>query len=87
MGIIVVTNKVASQSDLHIIKNHVKNVDNINISDVEVSQLPQSKSYLKIIDISYFPHNNLQECLFSENIENIIKQNQIFNNIVFASKP
>jgi len=36
MGIMVVTSKVALQSDLHIIENYVKNVDNIDTSDVEV---------------------------------------------------
>jgi len=87
MGIMVVTSKVALQSDLHIIKNYVKNIDNIDTSGVEVPQLPQSKSHLKIIGIPYFPHDNSQEHLFSEDVENIIKQNQIFNNVVLTSKP
>jgi len=86
MGIMVITSKVALQSDLHIIENYVKNVDNIDTSDVEVKELPQFKSYLKIIDIPYFPHDNSQECLSLGNIENIIKQNQIFDNVVLASK-
>ena len=87
MGIMVVTSKVALQSDLHIIKNYVKNIDNIDTSGVEVPQLPQSKSHLKIIGIPYFPHDNSQEHLFSGDVENIIKQNQIFNNVVLTSKP
>ena len=87
MVIIVVTSKVALQSDLHIIKNYVKNIDNINSLSMEVLWLLQSKSYLKIIGISYFPHNKSQECLSSSDIENIIKQNQIFDNIVLTSKP
>jgi len=70
----VVTCKVASQSDLHIIENYVKNVDYIDTSGVEVPQLLQSKSYLKIIDIPYFSHNNLQEHFSSEDVKNIIKQ-------------
>ena len=36
IGIIVVTNKVALQSDLQIIENYVKNIDNIDISGIEV---------------------------------------------------
>ena len=49
--------------------------------------LPQSKSYLKIIGIPYFPNGNLQDHLNSSDIENIIKQNHIFNNVTLASKP
>ena len=86
MGIMVVTSKVVLQLDLHIIENYVKNVDDIDTSNVEVSQLLQSKFYLKIIGIPYFSHDNSQKCLSSGDIENIIKQNQIFNNVVLTSK-
>ena len=86
MGIMVVTSKVAAQSYLLIIKNYVKNVHDIDSLNVEVSRLLQSKFYLKLISIPYFPHDKSQECLSSSDIENIIKQNQIFDNIVFASK-
>ena len=86
-GIIVVTCKVASQSNLHIIENYVKNVDCINTSGIKVLWLLQSKSYLKIIGIPYFSHDNSQECLSLGDVKNIIKQNQIFNNIVLTSKP
>ena len=82
----MVTCKVVSQSDLHIIENYVKNVDYIDISGIEVSWLPQSKSYLKIIGIPCFPYNNLQEYFSLGDIENIIKQTQIFDNIVLALK-
>jgi len=83
----VVTSKVAVQLDLLIIKNYIKNIDNIDSLNVKVPQLLQSKSYLKIIDISYFPHDKSQKHLSSSNVENIINQNQIFNNIVLTSKP
>ena len=36
MVIIVVTSKVALQSDLHIIKNYIKNIDNINSLSMKV---------------------------------------------------
>ena len=36
MVITVVTSKVALQLDLHIIKNYIKNIDNINSLSVEV---------------------------------------------------
>ena len=61
LGIMVVTNKVFLQSDLQIIEHYVKNSDNINALQVEVPCLPQSKSYLKIIGISFFPHSNSQD--------------------------
>jgi len=48
--------------------------------------LPQSKSYLKIIGIPYFPNSNLQDCLNASDVETIIKQNHIFNNVTLASK-
>ena len=87
LGITVVTNKVSLQSDLQIIEQYIKNSDNIDILQVKVPHLPQSKSYLKIIDIPYFPHSNSQDRLTSSNVKAIIKQNQIFNNITLASKP
>ena len=58
LEIMVVTNKMASQLNLQIIKHYVKNADNINSLHVKVLRLSQSKSYLKIIGIPYFPHDN-----------------------------
>jgi len=86
LDITAVTNKVSLQSDLQIIKQYIKNSDNINTLQVEVPYLSQSKSYLKIIDIPYFPHGNNQDCLTSSDMESIIKQNQIFDNITLTSK-
>jgi len=42
---------------------------------MKVPQLPQSKSYLKIIGISYFSYDISQEHLSLSDVENIIKQN------------
>ena len=83
----VITNKVAAQSDLYIIKNYIKKVDDINTINVEASWLSQSKPYLKVIGIPYYPHDLPNKCLTPNDVEGIIKQNQIFNNIVLASKP
>ena len=44
--IIIVTNKVASTLDLQTIENYMKNANYINTEGVDISQLPQSKSYL-----------------------------------------
>ena len=87
LRISIVTNKVSLQSDLQIIDQYVKNSEDINILQVDESQLPQSKSYLKIIGIPYYPHSKSQDHLTSSNVETILKQNQIFDNIKLASKP
>ena len=87
LGITVVTNKVSLQSDLQIIDQYVKNSEDINALKVDAPRLPQSKSYLKIIGIPYFPHGNSQDRLTSNDVETILKQNQIFDNITLASKP
>ena len=85
LEVMIVTNKVSLPSDLLIIENYVKNLENIDSSQVDSPCLPQSKSYLKIIGISYFPHGNMQDHLTSSDVELIIKQNYIFNNISLVS--
>ena len=84
-SITVITNKVMVQFDFYIIKNYVKKVDDIDIINVDAPCLPQSKFYLKIIGIPYFSHNSSNEYLILNDIKGIIKQNQIFNNVVLAS--
>jgi len=87
LGITVVMNKVAQSSDLMLINQYIKNSNDVNALQVEEPRLPKSKLYLKIIGIPYYPHNNSQEHLTSSDIEAILKQNQIFDNILLASKP
>ena len=87
LNITIITNKVSQQSDLQIINQYVKNSNDINAFQVEEPHLPQSKSYLKIISIPFFPHGNTQDCLMSSDVETILKQNQIFNNITLALRP
>jgi len=86
LGISIITNKVSLQSDLQIIHQYVKNSEDINALQVDEPRLPQSKSYLKIIRILYYPNSKTQDCLNSSDVEMILKQNQIFNNIKLASK-
>ena len=80
------TNKVASFLDLQMIKNYVKNAEHINVDRVEVPRLSQSKFYLKIIGIPYLQENTVTPITLSV-VEDVIKKNHIFNNIVLASKP
>ena len=85
-GICIVVNKVAQQSDMSIINNYIKNSNDINSLQVEDACLPMSKLYLKITSIPYYPYSDHQTKLTSNDIENILKQNHIFNNISLASK-
>ena len=83
----VITNKVSKPSDLILIDHYIKNSNDVNALQVEELCLPKSKSYLKIIGILYYPHNNSQEHLTSSDIKIVLKQNQIFDNISLTSKP
>ena len=56
IGLVIITNKIAIQSDLQIIDEYIKKSEDINELQVEESRLPQSKSYLKITGILYFPN-------------------------------
>ena len=87
-GISVIVNKIAQQSDISIIDKYIKNSNDINSLQVEDARLPMSKSYLKITGILYYPYSdNRQTKLSSDDIQNILKQNHIFDNISLASKP
>jgi len=79
-------NKVASTSDLQTVENYVKNIDHLDLKDMKILCLPQSKSYLKIIDIPYLMENTKMPINFSV-VESILKNNHIFNNVSLASKP
>jgi len=85
LEIMIVTSKVTSTSDLQSIKNYVKSVNNIDSNNIKVLYLSQSKSYLKIIGILYF-----QEVLLSyimpKLVKDIIKQNQISDNVILVLK-
>jgi len=85
-GIIISTNNIASPSDLQEIEKCVKSSLLSNADQISFPRLPQSKSYLKIIGISYLnEHSNMY--ISSEDIEKILKNNHIFNDIVLASRP
>ena len=84
-GVMIVTNKVVSPLDLQIIESYVESTKYIKAEGVEVLWLPQSKSYLKIIGISYI-RENTNTPITSEVVEKIIKKSHIFNNIVLVSR-
>ena len=86
MGVTIITNKILQQSNMLIIDQYIKSSNNINSLQVEEPCLPKSKSYLKIISIPFYPHENSHERLTSNDIEMILKQNHIFDNISLTSK-
>ena len=77
LGIMVVTYKVTSSSNLQVIKNYIKNMNCIDITGVNTLCLLQFKSYLKIISIPYFQYDLSNHLTSEKDVENIIKQNQI----------
>ena len=83
--IIITTNNIASPSDLQAIKKYVKSVSSIDADQVQSSQLPQFKSYLKIVSISYLSKVT-NSCITLEDIERVLKNTHIFNNIVLVFK-
>ena len=89
LSITVVTNRVLLNSNLLTIEKYIKNLENTDSTQVKTPWLPQSKSYLKIIGILYYPHRsyNSQEHITSYDVKDIIKQNYIFNNIILVSRP
>ena len=85
-GIVITTNNVASESDLQEIEKYIKNSLSSNVDKVSSARLPQSKSYLKIVGISFISEKT-NSCIPSDEIEEVLKNNHIFNNIILPSKP
>ena len=85
-GLVITTNKVASNLDLQAIKKYVKNLYSVDVDNMESPRLLQSKLFLKIISILYI-FENTNSYITLDEIEGIIKANHIFNNVVLASKP
>jgi len=81
--IIFTTNKVVRASDLTVIKKYLKNLENITDND---NCLPQSKSYLKILEVPYYG-NNTSNPISVTQVEEIIMHNAMFNDITPAAHP
>jgi len=69
-GLIVISNRVVSQSEISIVSTYIKNCSNIDTNDIQDTCLPQSKSYLSIPYI----------------MKSFIKTSHIFDNINITSK-
>jgi len=82
-GIIITTNKVVVFSNLNMVEKYIKNLNDVDSSNIISLRLLQSKSYLKILDISYFVENTNLSITFDV-IERVIQSNHIFNDLVLA---
>ena len=82
-NIIITTNQVATTSDLNIIEKYIKDLNNINSSVIKSLRLSQSKSYLKILDISYFEENT-NFLITADIVERVIQTTHLFNNVILA---
>jgi len=84
--IIVTTNKVAATSDLKVIEDYIKNLNDIDSNDVMSPRLLQLKSYLKILGIPYLVEDTNLSLTYNI-VERILKTTQIFNDLVLALHP
>ena len=85
-GIVITTNNVSSGFDLQEIEKYVKNSLPSDVENVSLPRLLQLKLYLKIIGILYISEK-MNNQISLDDIENILKNNHLFNNIVLISKP
>jgi len=79
-SLIITTNKMSSLSDMNIVENYIKNVHTIDVSNVQTTQLPQLKSYLKILRILYIMKDT-GTAINSGVVKSIIKSTHVFKNI------
>jgi len=84
--LIITTNKVTFSSDISVIGNYLKNINNIDSNNVQNAHLSQSKLYLKILGIPYLLKGT-NTPINSSVVKTIIKLTHIFNEIKVASKP
>ena len=68
---------------MKVVKKYMKNLNDVDLTEVLNSRLSQSKSYLRILEISYFiKDTNLP--ILSDIINSVIKSTHIFDNIVLS---
>ena len=82
--IVIITNKPANDLNLSIIENYLKNIKNVNSDSIKSPCLPRSKTYMKIIGLSY----KIKQGVISPNyIKGVLKEMHLFKDIVLVSKP
>jgi len=83
---IITTRFTASEQDMRTIEKAIKNSKKINKDIVKSPCLPQSKSYLKILELPYFA-KNMNELITSQIVKEVLKKSHIFKDIEFYLKP
>jgi len=86
VSIIITMSITTSEQDMRTIEKAIKNSKKINKDSVESPCLPQSKSYLKILGLSYFAKNT-NKPITSQIIKEVLKESYIFKDIEFYLKP
>ena len=85
IGIIVTIHITASDQDIKIIEKAIKNSKKINNNSVKSPWLLKSKSYLKILGLSYFSEST-NKLITSQIVKEVFKKSYIFKDIEFSSK-
>jgi len=83
-GISIITNNVPNPSNLSIIEKYFKSVEGLNSNNIQSPKLPQSKSYLKIMDLPYLRADGNR--ITSENVVNFMKHTDLFEAVSLVSK-
>jgi len=85
-GVNIITNNIASNSNLLEIEKYIKQSLDNNSNTIASPRLPQSKSYLKIVGILYYVDKSNTH-ITTKDIEHILKNTHIFNESVLALRP
>ena len=86
-GLTITTNKVAFTLDLNTIKKYIKNMDVVDLDNVRVLSLPQSKLYLKISLGILYLIENMNIPISADVVETVLKLTYFFNDITLVLKP
>jgi len=83
-GIVIMTNKPASNLDLSTTEKYLKNIQNVNPDSIESPCLPKSKSYMKIVGLLYLSKLGV---MTPDIIKGVLKDSHLFKDAILASKP
>ena len=83
-GISISTTFIASAAELEVIKQWLKKVAGLAASTVVELCLPQSKSFLKILGVSYWGNNSLLPITQAQ-VKSVITNTPIFEGVVLTS--
>jgi len=82
-GITITTSKVVQPNNLSIIEKYIYGLEEIDAENNLTPYLPQLKSFLKILGISYFG-NNSSNSINSVQIKSVLSHTDIFQDIILS---